>query len=155
MLVAIPSVAATTGTTATSTPEIVIPAVEKELTFDEKFSLLAVKYGVKESSARAIIGCESKWKPDAVGLNWKYKKKLDELGNVVLGINGKPLLVKDYVWSKDIGYWQINTFYHQKDMAAKGWDIYDPEDNLEAGFYLFSKQGAKPWAWSAHCHHQY
>ncbi len=152
LFVATPTAVAITANAATSTPAIVTPTVEPEMTLDERVSFLAKKYGVNEYSAREIIRCESRWKPDAVGNNWRYKKLLDANGNIVLNAAGKPTYVKDYIWSRDIGYWQINTYYHKADMAKLGWDIYDPADNLEAGFYLFSKQGAKPWAWSKPCH---
>ena len=118
--------------TTTWQPEIVTPAVEKEMTLDKRITFLAEKYGVKESSARAIIGCESEWSPDAIG----YNRRKD-----------------GSVWSKDIGLMQINNYFHEEEAARMGLDIYKTNDNLEYGFYLFSKRGAKPWAASKSCHH--
>ena len=130
------------GDTSTTTPVIVTPAVEKEPeplkepTLDERISILAEKYGVNETAARRIMKCESGMNPNAVGYNYRWDK---ELG-------------KKVVWSKDIGYWQMNTYYQKGDMLRKGWDIFNPLDNLEAGFYLFSKQGGQPWSASYYCH---
>jgi hypothetical protein len=100
-------------------------------TVDGYIHILSLKYGVSEALARAIIGCESRWKPNAVGYNYR---KTGEL------------------WSKDIGYFQINDFYNEEWLLReKGWHIYDWRDNLEAGFYMLKERGTSPWLASASC----
>lgn len=96
----------------------------------DKLPILAVKYGVDPFLAASIIYCESKGRPDAV---WKNKDK-----------NGE-------VWSRDWGYWQINDYYQDATATAQGYDIHDPEQNLEYGFVLMSKQGTRPWSASQSC----
>lgn len=101
----------------------------KAPTVYEKIHTLSKKYGVPEQVAIDIMRCESKLNPMAVN------------HQAVVG--------------KDIGYWQLNSYYWEEEMLRLGWDIYNPDDNLEAGFWLYSKQGAQPWSWSAHCHKHY
>jgi soluble lytic murein transglycosylase-like protein len=106
----------------------------KVLTLEEKIEVLSAKYGVPVARAKAIIWCESKTKPDAVRKNYRVDS------------NGES-----YVWSRDIGYWQLNTYWQGNAMARMGYNIYNPEQNLEAGFVLYSKEGSKPWKWSEWC----
>lgn len=85
----------------------------------------SIKYGVNERLASEIIRCESGYRPEA--RNTKAK----------VGV--------------DIGYWQLNSYYWEEEMLSRGWDIYNPVDNLEAGFWLLAQQGSTPWNWSKHC----
>lgn len=55
----------------------------------------------------------------------------------------------------DHSYWQINSYYHEKSARAEGYDIYDPEENLEYGFILLKEQGVQPWVHSSRCWKQY
>lgn len=75
--------------------------------------------------ARRIIKCESNFKADAVNNQAKV--------------------------GQDIGYFQLNSYFWKDTMLDMGWNIYNPLDNLEAGFWLLSKQGSSPWIWSEHC----
>jgi hypothetical protein len=59
------------------------------------------------------------------------------------------------VVGKDIGWMQINTYYHLSDSKKMGLDIYNKWDNLEYGFYLMSKRGLSPWSASKHCWSKY
>lgn len=93
--------------------------------YEEAFVRHSRDYGVPEQRARDIIWCESRGKAEA--RNYQ----------AVVGV--------------DIGYWQLNSYYWEVPMAERGWDIYNPEHNLEAGFWLYSVQGSDPWNWSAHC----
>lgn len=85
----------------------------------------AEEYQVSQALVEAIIFCESRNKADAVGTA------------AVVGI--------------DIGYWQINTYWHEETARAMGYDIYNPEDNLRYGFWLLATEGTKHWNASKHC----
>ena len=85
------------------------------------------------SISEAIIKCESGGKAYAKNINYR---------------DGVP-------WSEDIGYWQINDYYHRESLLELGWDIYKPEDNLEAGFFLMKTQGVQPWDASKFCWNGY
>jgi hypothetical protein len=99
--------------------------------FDNQVKILSAIYKVDEDLARKIIKCESTiYKHKAINEN------LDELGNV---------------WSIDVGYWQINDYWHEETAKKLGFDIYDEWDNLEYGFYLFKNYGTKPWKASEKC----
>lgn len=69
------------------------------------------------------------------------------------GIQPNP---KRQVWNKDgsldIGWWQINDARWQEKFKKMGLDITDPDQNLEAGFYLYSLYGVAPWKASNNCH---
>lgn len=106
-----------------------MPSKQSERSLDDSISYYSLKYEVSEPLARAIMKCESGLKPHAKNHNVKG-------GNI---------------WSTDYSYWQINDFYHQDTFAKMGWDITDPKDNLEAGFYLLAQQGVQPWSASKHC----
>jgi len=99
-------------------------------TFDSEVSRLAKKYKQNEQLARNIITCE--------GIAYK------NLGNNKNYLNG-------VLWSTDIGWWQINNYYHEKSANKLGLDIYNDWDNLEYGFILLSEQGVAPWSASKHC----
>ena len=89
----------------------------------------AVKYGVSASLSKRIISCESGFKPEAENKNYKGGE----------------------YWSSDFGYWQLNDYYWEEKMSEMGWDIKNPIDNLEAGFWLRSRYGVAPWQASRHC----
>ncbi len=74
--------------------------------------------------------CESHGKPDAVNIN--YNKE------------GKE-------WSRDVGYMQWNNFYWKEQALKDGYDIFDPDQNLEYGFVVMKKQGLEPWKYSKSC----
>ena len=117
----------------TGTPNIVaegtIPKIEKN--FDSEIHRLAVKYKQNEPLARKIIECE--------GIAYKAKGN-----NKNVGKNG-------VVWSTDIGWWQINDYYHKESAYKLGFDINNEWDNLEYGFIVLSEQGTKPWLASKYC----
>lgn len=94
-----------------------------------RLSELSEKYGVSQAISERIIQCESGGVAEAKNINY---------------IDGIP-------WSEDVGYWQINNYFHEESLALLGWDIYNPEDNLEAGFFLLSTQGLQPWDASSFC----
>lgn len=96
----------------------------------ETVSTLAEKYNQDKDLALAIIKCEGQ-AYKSIGNNKNYK-------------NGQ-------VWSTDIGWWQINDYYHEKSAQKLGLDIYNEIDNLEYGFVLLKEQGTQPWSASKDC----
>ncbi len=98
-------------------------------TLQQEINTLSAKYKVSSSLATRIIYCESHNDPLAVRLNYR--------GGLL--------------WSRDIGYWQINTYWQEADLAKQGFNIHDPLSNLEAGFWLLKHEGTAPWAWSRGC----
>lgn len=97
----------------------------RPLSIDQLISHYSEKYNVDEKLARDIIRCESNFNP--------YAKNT----KAVIGV--------------DIGLFQFNTHYWQEELALNGWDIYNIEDNIEAGIWLLSISGTKHWLWSAKC----
>lgn len=114
-------------------PLIVVEAPTSPVvkTFDTEVHRLALKYKQNETLARAIIKCEGKMYKDR-GNNKNYTKE---------GV----------WWSSDIGWWQINDFYHKDSALKMGLDIYNEWDNLEYGFSLMSREGTTPWNASKYC----
>lgn len=123
------NVATSTPQVATATP-LVVAIMPKAASFDSEVVRLAKKYAVSESLSRNIIKCE--------GLQYKT------LGNNKNYRNGVH-------WSTDIGWWQVNDYYHAKTAKRMGLNLYNDWDNLEYGFWLLSKQGSQPWSASRHC----
>ncbi len=96
-----------------------------------QIQVLSAKYEVSATTTQAIIWCESRGKSDVINEN-------------VSKITGK-------VWSTDIGYWQFNDHFWQKQAIKDGFDINDPDQNLEYGFFILSKQGTTAWKASRQC----
>ena len=101
--------------------EVVIHA----LTLQEKIERLSVEYNVNAKLAQQIIWCESSNNPNAIGTQAQI--------------------------GRDIGYWQINTYYWEQEAFKSGFNIYNSDDNLVFGFILFSKYGSSPWMASSAC----
>lgn len=106
-----------------------VPTEQSETLLNSAISYYALQYEVSETLAREIMRCESGLKPNAINHNKR---------------NGE-------VWSSDYSYWQINDYYHAERFKKIGWDITNPEDNLEAGFYLLATEGSGHWSASRHC----
>lgn len=93
---------------------------------------LSDHYKVDPTLVERIISCESTASSTRVGVNIDKK-------------TGKA-------WSYDIGFWQINNYFHEKEAKDAGFDIYDPQQNLEYGFIMLKKDGAKRhWSASSSC----
>jgi len=106
--------------------QIVQPVEEQRpLSIDQLIAHYSEKYDVNEKLARDIIYCESNFNPYALNIK------------AVVG--------------EDVGLFQLNSHYWQETMALNGWDIYNIEDNIEAGMWLLSNSGSSPWGWSKHC----
>jgi hypothetical protein len=99
-------------------------------TLTEQIDTLAAKYEVSAALATRIIECESRDLPNALRANKNAE-----------GI----------IWSYDYSYWQINSHYWQKQMMSLGFDITNPQQNLEAGFYILKHYGKEQWSWSEKC----
>lgn len=91
----------------------------------EKTIALSEEYGQSYIVALSIMNCES---------------RLSFIHNTTLNRNG----------TTDYGYWQINEI-HRGEALNQGFDITDPDQNLEYGMRLLQKQGVKPWNASKTC----
>ena len=108
---------------------LAVPKIEL-ITFGEKVFAYAFKYGLDNedvSNSLKIMKCESSIRPDA--LNTKNS---------------------DGSW--DYSWWQINNKRWENYLKDRGLDIKVPEQNLEAGFLLYSQFGVKLWKPSIKCH---
>ena len=72
-------------------------------------------------------------------------RHFDDDGNVLRGKKNP----------QDIGRYQINLYWHQKDAEKMGLDIFDEKDNETYAIHLYNTQGTKPWNWSKWCWGQY
>lgn len=103
----------------------------EEWTFDTLISYLAQKYNQDEVLMRKIISCESANKKNAKHDNYTEDGQY---------------------WSSDIGYVQVNTYWHEEAATERGFNIYNWQDNLEYGFILLKSDGAdRHWSASAYC----
>jgi hypothetical protein len=84
-----------------------------------------------------IAWCESNMSQDKKGYNYRYKI-----------VDGQKI---KYLWSTDIGYWQINDYYHLEDSKKLGIDIYTYEGNRDYALLLYNKNGVKDWGASSAC----
>lgn len=94
-------------------------------TLAEKIENYANLFDVNPLLSKEIIRCESGFDPYATGTQ------------AHIGI--------------DVGYWQINSYYHTEEALNRGFDIYEPEDNLRYGFLLLKEFGTAPWSASRSC----
>lgn len=102
----------------------VVEETKAPWTFETLLPYLAKKYGQDEKLARTIIQCESRTK-------------------MVIGHLA--------VVGEDVGYWQINSYYHYSTALKRGYNIYLWEENLEYGFILLKERGTNPWLPSMKC----
>lgn len=84
-----------------------------------------------------IAWCESNNNQDKKGYNYRYKI-----------VDGQKVR---YLWSTDIGYWQINDFYHLEDAKKLGLDLYTYEGNRDFALLLYNKNGTRDWNASKSC----
>ena len=93
---------------------------------------LSAEYGLDEGLVKSILFCE----------NGFYG-----IGNDNINYDKETGLE----WSRDVGYWQINNYYHEKAAIEMGLNIHDDWGNIEYGFWLMSTQGTWPWNASKAC----
>lgn len=89
-----------------------------------------------------ISWCESRDDQAKRGYNYRYKNVTAEDGTVTK--------VK-YLWSTDIGRWQINDFYHLERAKSLGLDLYTEQDNLAYAILLYNENGTQDWNPSREC----
>jgi hypothetical protein len=125
---------------AGTTPQTSVELTVIEKTFDSEVGRLAIKYNVDETLARKIMQCESFiYGQEAENKNYRLEYN-PQLGTTTM-----------VHWSTDVGYWQVNDFWHKESALSMGYDIYKWEDNLEYGFILASRDGLRHWKASRHC----
>lgn len=78
---------------------------------------------------KQIAWCESNWR------QW------NDDGSVLRGRQN----------NQDVGFFQINEYYHLETAESLGINIYTLEGNVEYALMLYETQGTTPWNWSKHC----
>ena len=86
--------------------------------------------------------CESKNDQTKVGYNYRLKTVTDA--------NGAMSTVK-VLWSRDIGKYQINDYYHSARSKALGFDIYTEAGNTAYALLLYNENGTRDWNPSKPC----
>lgn len=78
-----------------------------------------------------------------------------ESGNGIVGsarqFNKDGSVLRGRVVPDDIGYMQINAYWHLEAAIRLGYDIYTLEGNRAYGLYLYNTQGLQPWSASKYC----
>ena len=91
---------------------------------------IAPAYGVDPELAIAITYCEGS----------SYKRV------------GNNKNIKDgQHWSTDVGWWQINDYYHEARAMGMGLDIRNDKDNIIYGLFLLGTEGVNHWKASKNC----
>lgn len=85
--------------------------------------------GIDPSLAKAISRCEDRGNP--------YNTHPNKMGTTT--------------WSTDKGPLQVNDFYHESEMKARGLDIDKPLDALKFGLDMMHSEGTTPWNASKAC----
>lgn len=68
-------------------------------------------------------------------------RQFDENGEVLRGKVNKS----------DLGFFQINAYYHLESSKKAGFDIYTEEGNIGYALWLYKKEGTQPWKASEKC----
>jgi hypothetical protein len=122
------ALASTITTDSTSTPEKVTKSPNAETTLPKV--LLDIAW------------CESRNNQSAIGYNYRTRTITLEDGSTT---------TEKYVWSKDIGTFQINDFYHLETARKMGFDIYTVEGNTQYALFLYNSNGTRDWNPSKPC----
>jgi len=120
--------ASTTASISTSTPE----KVNKSHDADAPLPKVLLD----------IAWCESRDDQSKVGYNYRYRTITLEDGSTT---------TEKYLWSKDIGRFQINDYYHAEAARALGFDIYTEEGNALYALVLYNSNGTRDWNPSKSC----
>ncbi len=72
-----------------------------------------------------------------------------ESGSKHFDANGEVL--RGRVNPLDIGFCQINLYYHSNRASRLGFDLFTEYGNKGYAIWLYEKQGAAPWVWSKSC----
>ena len=89
-----------------------------------------------------ISWCESRDDQNKVGYNYRYR---------TVTLSDGSTTTEKYLWSKDIGRFQINDYYHAEAAKALGMDIYTVEGNTQYALVLYNSNGTKDWNPSKPC----
>lgn len=89
-----------------------------------------------------ISWCESRDDQNKVGKNYRNR--------TIHNGDGSTSTVK-VLWSKDIGRWQINDYYHKETAKRLGFDIYTEEGNALYALVLYNSNGTRDWEASKPC----
>lgn len=89
-----------------------------------------------------IAWCESRDNQSAIGYNYHTEIIVLEDGSTT---------TQKVVWSKDIGRFQINDYYHAETARKMGFDIYTVEGNTQYALVLYNNSGTKDWIASQPC----
>lgn len=120
--------ASTSTVTSTSTPE----KVNKSPNADTNLPQVLLD----------IAWCESRDDQSAVGYNYH-----DE----VITLEDGSTTTQKVLWSKDIGRFQINDYYHAETAKNLGFDIYTVEGNTQYALVLYNSNGTRDWNPSKPC----
>ncbi len=126
------SLETTTATESTSTPEKASksPSVPAKATAEMPQVLLDISW------------CESRDDQNKVGYNYRYRTITLEDGSTT---------TEKYLWSRDIGRFQINDYYHAETAKSLGMDIYTEEGNALYALVLYNNNGTRDWNPSKPC----
>lgn len=89
-----------------------------------------------------ISWCESRDKQSKVGLNYRTRE---------ITLADGSTTTEKYVWSRDIGRWQINEYYHAEEAKRLGFDIYTERGNALYALRLYNSNGTRDWEASKPC----
>lgn len=112
--------------------------VQPEKTVPETKKLPVAKISDVPQVLWDISWCESRDDQSKRGYNYRYKT--DAEGNKV-----------KYLWSTDIGRWQVNDYYHLERAKSLGLDLYTEQDNLTYAILLYNENGTRDWNPSREC----
>ena len=130
-----PTVANADTISTTTAPGVTV--IKQETTIKDRF--LSKKQLELEEKAKEyfkdypilvkIAGCESQF------------RQYDSKGNVLKGKVNKG----------DLGFMQINKYYHEGKSDELGFDLETIEGNMAYAKYLYDREGAQPWISSSKC----
>lgn len=72
-----------------------------------------------------------------------------ESGNKQFNKDGS--VIRGKINNNDVGKYQINLTYHEKQASKLGYDLFTEEGNTNYAIWLYEKEGDKPWDWSRSC----
>jgi len=129
-----PKIAAQVKIDNTNTATTVVASPEKEIT----------QLTSKPIPQKLIdIGwAESHNDQNKIGYNYRYKTVVNE--------DGTTTKVK-YLWSKDIGKYQLNDYYNEASCRKAGFDIYTEAGNTGCALMMYNTLGTAPWKASEYC----
>lgn len=86
--------------------------------------------------------CESRNDQSKTGYNYRHRE---------ITLADGSTTTERYLWSRDIGRFQINDYYHTEAARRLGMDIYTEEGNTLYALRLYNTNGTKDWNASKPC----